>query len=72
MNSLFISTIDHPGECPVVRRNAVHAQPPQVADRDKHDAGSDERPDNNIFELARVISYRAMARRRLRRSHGII
>jgi hypothetical protein len=72
MNSLFIRTIDHPGECPVVRHSAIDTQSRSEADRDKPEIRSDDRPDNNIFELARVISYRAVARKRVRRSFGII
>lgn len=72
MNSLFISNIDNLGEGPVVSPTAIDTPSRQISDRAKPDTRDDDSQGNNIFNLARAISYRGVARRRLRRSAGII
>jgi hypothetical protein len=72
MTGLFISSSDSKGECPIVRQNTVETQPMQTSDREKVEPRDDERRESDIFNLARMISYRANARRRLRHSSGII
>jgi hypothetical protein len=72
MNSLCISSIDNLGEGTVVSPNVIDTPPGQVSDRAKPDPRTDDSPANNIFDLARAISSRGGARRRLRSSAGII